>query len=189
MNYIYFSLDDIQKQCYELSQKIRQDGFEPDVIVAVARGGFPVARFMADLLSVVELQSVQIELYKNITEKLENPNIINLNVQNIEGKKVLLCDDIVDTGATINLAINYLKKIKDVDLKVLTLHVQDPPDIFVPDYYHTLVSGWVIYPWEFHETVKAYIREREKEGKTRSESLAELKKLGLNPDWLKNYEM
>ncbi|MHA1315136.1 MAG: phosphoribosyltransferase [Candidatus Helarchaeota archaeon] len=187
MKYLHFTHQDIHVQCHELAMKVKKDGFCPDVIVAVARGGFPVARLLADFLRVVELQSVQIELYKNISKMLDSPNIIALNLQNLEGRKVLVCDDIVDTGTTIKLVIDHLKQIENVDYKIVTLHVKESAD-FEPDYFHSKVTEWVIYPWELHETISVFLEEGMKQSKSTKQVLEELRQIGLEPDFLKNYE-
>ncbi len=88
------------------AQKIQSQNYKPDVIVGVARGGTIPARILSDLLETPKIGAVQIEFYVGIAETTLEPTLKQaLNTQAI-GKKILLVDDIADSGRSLKLAHN-----------------------------------------------------------------------------------
>ena len=83
------SWEQIYKMLIELADRIRRNGFEPDVIVGVSRGGWAPARVMSDLLENPELANVRAEFYLGVAETKGKPVITQPVSASVKGEKVL----------------------------------------------------------------------------------------------------
>lgn len=85
----------------DLADQIRKADF--DVIVGVARGGWSPTRIMSDLLENPELANVKAEFYLGVAKTKSEPVITQPVSVSVRGKKVLIVDDVVDTGKSLRL--------------------------------------------------------------------------------------
>lgn len=146
--------DDVVFWCKELAKKIRSSGFKPDVIVAIARGGFAPARLLCDYLDVVDLLSIKVEHWIETGKHKEEATIKYPFDYDFSDKKVLIVDDIADTGKSIIVAKRHiLEMCKPSDLRVATMQLIPSTSLIVPDYYVDEVKEWTwyMYPWNFTE--------------------------------------
>lgn len=141
----------------ELADKIRGNGFEPDIIVGISRGGWLPTRVLSDLLDNPHIASVGVEFYVGVAEANYEPKLTQPISVSVLDKKILIVDDVVDTGksATLIKAHLYREGVKEV--KVLTLY-HKPWSVVRPDYYGKDTSDWIVFPWEIKETLKKLIR-------------------------------
>lgn len=163
------SWDDIVKWSRELAKKIKESGFKPDVVVAVARGGFIPARLICDFLGVENLLSLQSQHWTEAAKAAERAIIKFPYKIDLTGKKVLLVDDIVDTGESLALAKKYiLENWRPKELRIATLQWIKPVAKIKPDYYLIEVTEWVWfqYPWtRLEDTYQFFKRMLSEEGK------------------------
>jgi len=163
------SWDDIVKWSRELAKKVKESGYKPDVIVAVARGGFVPARLLCDFLGVENLLSLQSQHWTEAAKAAERAIIKFPYKVDLTGKKVLLVDDIVDTGESLALAKKYiLENWKPKELRIATLQWIKPVAKIKPDYYLIEVTEWVWfqYPWtRLEDTYQFFKRMLSEEGK------------------------
>ncbi|MHC1601558.1 MAG: phosphoribosyltransferase [Candidatus Nezhaarchaeales archaeon] len=148
------SWDEVVGWCKELAKKIRESGFKPDVIVAIARGGFTPARLLCDYLDVVDLLSIKIEHWIETGEHKEEATIKYPFNYDFSGKKVLIVDDIADTGKSVVVAKKHISEVcKPEELKTATMQLIPATSMIVPDYYVDEVKEWTwyMYPWNFTE--------------------------------------
>lgn len=150
------SWDEIYDMLLALADMIRHNGFSPNVIVGVSRGGWPPARVMSDLLGNVELANVRVEFYRGIAETESKPIITQPLSMPVEGKRVLIMDDVADTGRSLELVRNHVLEHKADEVKVATIYYK-PWSIIKPDYYIRVTRRWIIFPWERKETVRNLI--------------------------------
>jgi len=135
----------------EVGGRIKASGYKPDIIVGLARGGWCLARVLCDLLGIKDLVSLKVEHW-GITAtpdgkaKLKYPFNLDLS-----GKRVLVVDDITDTGESMRISVEYVKTLNPLEVKTATLrHIQGSK--FKPDYYAEEITWrWVIFPWNFTE--------------------------------------
>ena len=143
-------------QIYEMlfcqAQKIKTQNFKQDLIVAIARGGLVPARILSDLLETQSLSFIQIEFYTNINQTLQEPILIQNLTTNVTGKKILLIDDISDTGKSLKLAKTHLQLQGPIEIKTATLY-EKPHSITTPDFYEKQTTDWVVFPWDIKETL------------------------------------
>ena len=142
------------------AQKILSDGFKPDIIVGIARGGLVPARVLSDLLETLSLATVQVEFYLGIAQTRKEPLLKQGLSVLITDKKALLVDDISDTGKSLKLAKNHLLQQGAKEIKTATLYAK-PPSITKPDYYEKETRRWIVFPWDVKETVRKIIQKQE----------------------------
>src|ERR1700694_4849419 len=94
----------------ELAEQIAASGFRPDIVLAVARGGLTVAGALAYALSVKNCFAMNVEFYTGVEERLEVPVVLppTLDLVDIRGLRVLIADDVADTGKTLELVRNVI---------------------------------------------------------------------------------
>jgi uncharacterized protein len=132
---------------------IEADNFHPDVVAGVVRGGLIPARILVDLLETSQFVTLQIEHYKGIGVSMDKPILTQPISAPVKGKKVLVVDDIADTGKSLSLAIAHLKQQGTKQIKTATLYYK-PCSVLVPDFYARQTYNWVVFPWETKETLR-----------------------------------
>ena len=93
----------------ELAQMVADDGYRPDIILSIARGGLFVAGALGYALDVKNLHVTNVEFYTGVDERLPMPIMLPPlpNVIDLSGQKVLIADDVADTGATLKLVRDF----------------------------------------------------------------------------------
>jgi hypoxanthine phosphoribosyltransferase len=177
---LHTSWEDVERLSEALAQKIIESGFEPDIIVAVSRGGFDPARILCDRLEVRRLASVQVEFYSGVKDTAEKPRIVYPLNADVDGQRVLVVDDVSDTGDSLMLVQEHVLAGKPGDLKVATLHIK-PWTSFRPDYHAIETEAWIVYPWEPIESMKSIASKLEKNGYSDREIREKLLELGFSP--------
>jgi len=162
-----------------LASQIRRAGFEPDLIVGVARGGWPVARVMSDLLENPEVANVKADFYLGVAETKGEPVITQPVSAPVKGKKVLVVDDVADTGKSLALVRKHLKEQGAADVKIATIYYK-PWSIITPDWFERKTSHWIIFPWERKETVRRILDKAKKQGVPREQVKATLVRCGFD---------
>ena len=167
------SWDDIVKWSRELAKKIKESGYVPDVIIAIARGGFVPARLLCDFLGVENLLSLQSQHWTEAAKAADRAIIKFPYTIDLRGKKALLVDDIVDTGESLMLARKFIQeKWKPSELRIAALQWIKPVAKIKPDYYLIEVTEWVWfqYPWtRLEDTYQFFKRMLSDEGKYKKE--------------------
>jgi hypoxanthine phosphoribosyltransferase len=159
--------NDVVDWSKKLARKIVDSGYQPDVIIGIARGGVTPARLLCDYLGVMDLLTIKVEHWVETAGHLEDAIVKYPFTANLEKKKVLLVDDICDTGRSIIVSKEYIERNnKPEQLKVATMQYIKPVAKFVPDYYVDEVVDWVwyLYPWNQMEDtinlIKKILQER-----------------------------
>jgi hypoxanthine phosphoribosyltransferase len=131
----------------DLAGKITADGFTPDVVIAIARGGLTVAGALAYALGVKNCGAMNVEFYTGIDERLDVPVVLppTLDLVDVAGLDVLVADDVADTGHTLELVREVLAQhVGDVRTAVL---YHKPRSIVVPTYAWRSTDRWIDFPW------------------------------------------
>lgn len=152
--------DEIVSWARKLAENIRSSGWSPDVVVAIARGGYVPARLLCDFLGVQDLLSVQVVHWPGAAQVAEKAYVkYGLSVD-LSGKNVLVMDDIVDTGDSVVLAKEVVERCcRPKSVKTAALQVITSTTKFVPDYYAVEVRDWYWYqyPWTALEDMSSFI--------------------------------
>lgn len=153
------SWSSVQRLSRELAEKIRADGFRPEVVVAIARGGYVPARLLCDHLDLADLTSIRIVHYAAGAQRHRKAALVEGLCRNLEGRPVLLVDDVSDTGDTLALARDHLLQHSAGSLRIAVLHHKQVSTVR-PDYYaHRIIKWrWITYPWALIEDVTGFIQ-------------------------------
>ena len=168
MKFIAPTWDEVYFLAFRVAGMILDDCANFDFIVGIARGGWVVARMLSDFLSIKKVGSIAVEFYSDIGERMETPVVSQPVSVDVNGKRVLLCDDVADSGHSLRVAIDHLRDRGVSMVKVATLHLK-PWSVVTPDYYGAVTDAWVIYPWELFESVESISRKFEAEGWTKED--------------------
>ena len=137
----------------ELAQAIADDGFRPDLILAIARGGFFLAAALGYALSVKNLHVINVEFYNGVGSTLDMPVMLPPVPQAVDfsAKKVLIADDVADSGKTLELVHNY---VKDYVAESRTAVIYEKPQSSIKCHYvWKLTDRWINFPWSSADPV------------------------------------
>ena len=163
----------------ELAKNVKESGFNPDLIVGISRGGIIPSRILSDLLDNPNLASIQVKFYLDPNKKMKEPKLNRPVSLPVDGKFILIVDDVADTGETLRFVYEKLWE-KAKGTRTLTLYFK-PWSCLKPDFYAMETNAWIIFPWELHETVKWIGSKLMEEGRTLKEVKVNLIRTGLDP--------
>ena len=135
------------------AEKIRKSCFKPDSIVGVSRGGSIPARVLSDLLENPNIANVRVEFYLDIAKTRKEPLLTQGVSADMVGKKVLIVDDVADTGKSLELVEDYLRNQGANEARVATLYYK-PWSKVKPEYYEKETTHWIVFPWDVKETIR-----------------------------------
>ncbi len=131
----------------ELAQEIADSGFNPEVLIGVARGGMIPAGALTYSLGVKLTDAINVEFYTDVEATLPDPVLLApmLDIDSIHGKRVLVVDDVVDSGRTLALVLELLTKF---GAEVRSAVIYEKPTTSVkPDFVWKSTSKWIVFPW------------------------------------------
>jgi hypothetical protein len=150
---LILSWENVEQRVADIIDQMKNDGFEPDIIISIARSGLIPASLISYTLGNKELYVIKIDFSK--TQKVccrqqdmrHKPKISQELSKDIEGLKVLVVDEMVVSGETLKLVSDYLQMKDPKEVKYCVLYKQ-PWTQFNPDYYGEEVKAWPIFPWK-----------------------------------------
>jgi len=169
----------IYEMLLNLAEKIRKNNFIPDIIVGVSRGGWPPARVLSDLMGNSNLANVRAEFYLGVAETKGEPVLTQQVSMEVAGKKVLVVDEVADTGKSLKLVKEHIIEKGATEVKIATVYYK-PWSIVKPDYYERETSCWIVFPWEIKETVRKIVKRCREKRKSIEEETAKLVKAGIS---------
>ena len=142
-----------------LSNLIKTSGYDPNIVVAVCRGGVVPARLICDFLHIKDLTTIKVEHWGMVATPTEKAVIKFPLYVDIKDKRVLLVDDITDTGDTLRVSLEHLKTFEPKEIRTAVL-IHKIISAFLPDYYVRKISQWrwVIFPWHIWEDLTGLIK-------------------------------
>jgi hypoxanthine phosphoribosyltransferase len=138
---VLISWSEVQRLCQRLAGLIRESGFRPDLIVAIGRGGYVPARLLCDYLDIMGLTSIKVEHYLAGASKQEETIIRYPLKADIKGLRVLLVDDVNDTGDTLLVATRHLQTFRPADVRTAVVHEKTVSRI-AADYFAMRIVRW-----------------------------------------------
>ncbi|HPJ74544.1 MAG TPA: phosphoribosyltransferase [Methanoregulaceae archaeon] len=178
---------------YELGRKlaglVRKSGYSPDLIIAIGRGGYVPGRVVADLLLMDCLTSFKVEHWGVAAERRGEAVVRYPLSVDIKGMKVLVIDDVTDTGDTLAVSVDYLRECMPAEIRTGVLQ-HKTCSTFLPDYYAETVSKWhwIVYPWAVFEDLSGFaekvLREGERTAPEIFDRLGSLYGISVDPEML-----
>jgi len=151
----YLSWELYGKAAREMAEVIAADDFRPDIIMAIARGGLFVAGSLGYALSVKNIYTMNVEYYTGEDERLDVPVVLPpyLELVDLEEAKVLVADDVADTGHTLKMVRDFCAgKVGDVRTAVL---YEKDRSVVKCDYCWQRSNLWIEFPWSVEKPVIA----------------------------------
>jgi uncharacterized protein len=138
-----------------LAETVHGDGFRPDIILAIARGGLLPAAAVAYALGVKNTYTMNVEFYTDIDQRLDVPMVLPPVPELIDvgHSDLLIVDDVADTGATLDVVQRFCEgKVADVRTAVL---YEKSRSIVKCDYVWRRTDRWITFPWSAEPPVMA----------------------------------
>ncbi len=145
--------DDLGRGSRELAEAVAADGYRPDMILGIARGGLLVAGGLGYALGVKNTFTMNVEFYTGVDERLEIPMILPPvpDLVDFAETRVLIADDVADTGATLQLVQEFCAgKVAEVRCAVL---YEKPRSAVQCEYVWRRTDRWITFPWSAEEPV------------------------------------
>jgi hypoxanthine phosphoribosyltransferase len=130
-----------------LAELVHDDGYVPDMVLAVARGGLLVAGALGYALGVKNTYTMNVEFYTGVDERLEMPMLLPPvpDLVDLAEARVLIADDVADTGLTLALVKDFCAgKVAEVRAAVL---YEKPRSIVRCEYVWRRTDRWIVFPW------------------------------------------
>lgn len=142
---MYYSFNQFSEDIKRFSIQIR-DEFNPDAIVAIARGGVTLSHFLAVALENRNLFALN-SIHYDGKKKLDDVKL--LNIPDLCGyKRVLVVDDIVDSGESLSKIKEVLQKsYPECEIRIATIFYKKKA-IIKPDFWLHLSDDWVHFFWD-----------------------------------------
>ena len=105
-----------------LAQMVADDGYEPDMILSIARGGLLIGGALGYALSVKNVYTMNVEFYTGVDERLDVPRILPPapDFVDVSDARILIADDVADTGHTLRSVQEFCAgKVAEVRSAVL----------------------------------------------------------------------
>lgn len=131
----------------ELAQTIKDSGYEPDIVLSIARGGLLIGGALGYALGVKNTFTMSVEFYTGVDERLALPVVLPPipNKVDLTGLKVLVADDVADTGATLKLVREFCEGyVAEVRSAVL---YEKSQSVEKPEYAWRHTDKWIEFPW------------------------------------------
>lgn len=139
--------DELGSGARELAEQIVAGDYVPDIVLAIARGGLLLAGAIGYALDVKNVFTMNVEFYTGVDERLEMPMILPPvpDLIDLEEAKVLIVDDVADTGRTLLLVKDFCAgKVGEVRCAVL---YEKPHSEVRCEYVWRRTDRWIDFPW------------------------------------------
>ena len=185
--YVAPSWVNLQELSFIISKQIKDSGKQFDRIVTLARGGWPMTRCLVDFLKTEEVASIGVKFYSGINERFERPVIYQDLPVSVVGERILLFDDVADTGTSLKFTHKYLLEYKGVkELTTATL-ILKPHSEVRPDFFGIEVPAWIVFPYDVAEMVFVLTDRWLKQGAKKEELPERFETLGFQDEWIKYF--
>lgn len=151
---IYIPWSRAIRMCYKLAELVLESGLEFDALVTISRGGLIPGRVVSDVLNIDEFYTIRAKLWGVYGKLYDKPMVKIYEQIDVLNKRVLVIDEVVDSGLTMINIVNILNQYGAKLVKTGVLHYK-LTSIHKPDYYVEEIKEWVwiFYPWSLSETL------------------------------------
>ena len=169
---IFIGAQELLEDSYSLAHQILNNGFNPNYIVGIWRGGTPIGIAVQELLDYRGVPSDHIAIrtssYKGINEQNDKIRVHGLHhiIENVNvDDKLLIVDDTFDSGQSVDAVIKTIKKLSRANtpnvIKVATVYYKPTMRIvdFEPDFYVRTTDKWLVFPHELKGLSEAEVEQ------------------------------
>jgi uncharacterized protein len=143
----WMSWGDLGTAAEELAALIEADGFRPDAVLALARGGLPLGGALAYALGVKQMATLNVEFYTGVDERLDEPVMLPPvpDLTLLRTERLLVVDDVADTGRTLALARDFCAQ-HGPEVRTAVLY-EKPHSVVRCDFVWRRTDRWINFPW------------------------------------------
>ena len=150
---------EVERLCQRLAGLIKESGYRPDLVIAIGRGGYVPARLLCHYMHIMELTSIKIEHYLSGANRQEEAVIRYPLKADIRGLRVLVVDDVNDTGDTLEAAMQHLQAFQPGEIRTAVMHDKAVTRFDVDYSARKIIKWrWLIYPWAVNEDVSDFLK-------------------------------
>ncbi|WP_028636821.1 phosphoribosyltransferase [Nocardioides sp. URHA0032] len=131
----------------EIAQQVVDSGYEPDLVLSIARGGLGLGMGLGYALDVKNLSAVNVEFYTGVDERLDVPMMLppTPDVVDLAGLRILIADDVADTGKTLEIVRAFCADhVAEARIAVI---YEKPQTLVHADYVWRRTERWIDFPW------------------------------------------
>jgi hypoxanthine phosphoribosyltransferase len=131
----------------DLARQVVDSGYEPDLVLSIARGGLGLGMGLGYALDVKNLSAVNVEFYTGVDERLDVPIMLPPTPAAVDlaGLKILIADDVADTGKTLEIVRDFCAdQVAEARMAVI---YEKPWTVIRPDYVWRRTESWIDFPW------------------------------------------
>lgn len=173
MKKVYISPNRLYLDSFRLARKIYQSGFRPDFLIGLWRGGTPPGIIVHEYFRIKGIDpyhtAIKTQSYKGLktTGEVEIKGMEHV-LQELNAKhKLLIVDDVWDTGITIKKVLEFIKErmgeeMPETKVAVVYFKKEKNQVNLVPDYYWRVINDWIVFPHELEGLTREEIREKSK---------------------------
>ena len=138
---------DLGQAARELAVQVVDDGYDPEMILSIARGGLLVGAALGYALAVKNVYTMNVEYYTGVDERLEVPRILPPapDFVDLHDARILIADDVADTGHTLESVQDFCAgKVGETRIAVL---YEKPQTVVSCDYVWRHTDRWIDFSW------------------------------------------
>ncbi|WP_182526598.1 phosphoribosyltransferase [Nocardioides dongkuii] len=131
----------------DLAQQVVDSGYEPDMVLSIARGGLGLGMGLGYALDVKNLSAINVEFYTGVDERLEVPIMLppTPSAVDLAGLRVLIADDVADSGRTLEIVQDFCADhVAEARSAVI---YEKPRTVVHADYVWRRTDLWIEFPW------------------------------------------
>jgi len=131
----------------EIAQQVVDSGYEPDMVLAIARGGLGLGMGLGYALDVKNLSAVNVEFYTGVGQTLDVPMMLPPTPAAVDltGLKVLIADDVADSGKTLEVVQEFCAgHVAEARTAVI---YEKPWTVINAEYVWRRTEKWIDFPW------------------------------------------
>ncbi len=155
---------DLYEDTLKLAKQVMESKKKYDAIVGISPGGTIISRTLGDLLNCpIQFQFEMLGQESEALEDAESPVTLNLSpnqIKFLKNKKILLVDDVVDSGDKMIVAIDLLQKHCSAEIDTLALYCRSYAKLEVT-FYLTEFEHWIIMPYEYATIIRYFLKEQQ----------------------------
>ena len=185
MEFLTLSWRSLHTSTYKLAEKIIKSGEQFDLIVGIARGGLTISHMLSDFLNGLPIATFTVASYHDL-KQLDTAEISFKIGNRLHDKRVLLVDNVSDTGKTFIRGITYLKELDCPMIKTASPYIKAWTK-FVPDYYVISTKKWIIYPFDIKENIDILVRKYKEKKITETQIRKKLMQLKLPKEYISRF--
>jgi hypothetical protein len=145
---LHLTWEDIESMCNDIHAQVQSKGIKPDIIMGVSRGGLIPARILSSLFKNKNLSTIRVTFYTKPGVTKPYPRLAEDSAADVNGKTLLIVDDVIETGKTLDLAKRHFNDKGAKKIYIAVLLKKDREMLLQPDFHSRMTDKWVVYPWE-----------------------------------------